>query len=40
MNKTYDINRIELLICFDLDEKEIKEYEGEILKTNPKRFNY
>lgn len=32
ISKTHDINRIELLICFDSDEKEIKEYECEILK--------
>ena len=32
INKTNDINRIELLICFDSYEKEIEKYESEILR--------
>ena len=32
ISKTYNINRIELLICFDSNEKEIKDYEYEISK--------
>ena len=32
INKTFEINRIELLICFDSYEKEIDSYESEILR--------